>query len=344
MGLKQNGEFGFIEQIAQLFGHLNRKGWEGIGDDCAVIPCRDGQSLVITTDLLVEGTHFLFDKISPEALGYKSLAVNLSDVASMGARPAASFLSLSLSGRTDDAWRRSFLEGYHSLSVAHNVALLGGDTAKSAGQLFISITALGIVPDTNIKRRSGARAGDRIFVTSTLGDAAAGWEIIRRGAPGDEHEKWLADRHNRPKIAVEEGIWLGEQQCVHAMMDVSDGVASDLRHIMRRSSVGAAVHLDKIPLSVQILHVGGKNRWNLPEMAVGKGEDYCLLFTVAESGAEELKSEYLKKFKKEIFEIGRITPLETEGREQKTVSSPVEIVWMENGVPVEFNAEGFTHF
>ena len=148
-------EFGFIDHIKELFATLPDNGFEGIGDDCAVLPVGEGESLVFTTDMLAEGVHFLRSATSPRELGRKSLAVNLSDVASMGARPVATLLSLSLPTDTAGTWAEEFMVGYRELSEAFGVTLAGGDTTRSAAGITINVTAIGRIADAHIKRRSG---------------------------------------------------------------------------------------------------------------------------------------------------------------------------------------------
>ena len=221
-------EFGFIDHIKELFAALPDNGFEGIGDDCAVLPVGEGESLVFTTDMLAEGVHFLRPATSPRELGRKSLAVNLSDVASMGARPVATLLSLSLPADTAGTWAEEFMLGYRELSEAFGVTLAGGDTTRSAAGITINVTAIGRIADAHIKRRSGARPGDAILVAGELGLSGAGLHDILAG----RYDTPAAAAHRNPLPQVAEGIWLGARSEVHAMMDLSDGLASDIRHIM----------------------------------------------------------------------------------------------------------------
>ena len=162
MDLSGLGEFGLIGLIRERFASIPSHGCEGIGDDCAVLPLNTTESMVVTTDLLVEDIHFLRDRITPEQLGRKSLAVNLSDVASMGARPVATLLSLSLPTDTAGTWAEEFMLGYRELSEAFGVTLAGGDTTRSLSGLTINVTAIGRAADAHLKRRSDARPGDAI--------------------------------------------------------------------------------------------------------------------------------------------------------------------------------------
>ena len=230
-------EFGFIDRIKDLFATLPDNGFEGIGDDCAILPVGGGESLVFTTDMLAEGVHFLRAATSSRELGRKSLAVNLSDVASMGARPVATLLSLSLPDDATGTWAEEFMQGYRELSQEFGVTLAGGDTTRSAAGITINVTAIGRAADTHIKRRSGARPGDVIFTAGALGASGTGLRDILAG----RYDTPAAAVHRNPRPQVAEGVWLGQRHEVHAMMDISDGLASDIRHIMERSGVGAAI-------------------------------------------------------------------------------------------------------
>ena len=314
MDLSGLGEFGLIELIRERFASIPSHGCEGIGDDCAVLPLNTTESMVVTTDLLVEDIHFLRDRITPEQLGRKSLAVNLSDVAAMGAAPVASFLSLSLPPGVTGVWIDAFLAGYHALSTQFGVPLLGGDTTSARDRLTVSVTAIGRAENTHLKRRGDAKPGDRIFVTGYLGDSAQGLQDMLSG-----RDTPFIALHNKPEPFVNEGIWLGGRNEVHAMMDISDGIASDLLHILQMSGVGAEVSLDMIPTNTPI------------ELAVAGGEDYKLLLTADVGAAARLAEDYKAKFGEPLYEIGRIVA----GEESR---------WLDRGNPVLLECEGFAHF
>ena len=311
-------EFGLIEYVARLFGDVDRQGWESIGDDCTVLPIGGGEVLVMTTDMLQEDVHFLRGATSAYELGRKSLTVNLSDVAAMGIKPVAALLSLALPSDATDEWAKEFLDGFHSLAAEHEVALVGGDTTSSKSGISINVVAIGRGKAECVKRRVAAQAGDVIFVGDKLGASALGLKDILRG----EYATSLADIHRNPVAQIAEGEWLGTREEVHAMMDLSDGLASDLCHILKLSHCGAEVDVEAIPA------VEGD-----VESAVCGGEDYKLLFTVAESAAEQLKQDFREHFGKEIYPVGRIT-----------ASSEAEICWMENGRKITPQWRGFSHF
>ena len=284
-------EFGLIDTIRDMFAAIPRNGFDGIGDDCTVFPLGSGESLVFTADLLAENIHFLRRATSARELGRKSLAVNLSDVAAMGARPIATLLSLAIPHDLPEGWIEDFMEGYRDLSAQYDVGLVGGDTTASDSGLVVNVTAIGRLADSHIKRRSDARPGDLIAVGGSLGESGAGLRDILAG----RYDTPLAQIHRNPAPQVAEGIWLGERPEVHAMMDISDGIASDLRHILHRSGVGAEVDTECIPTPVDL------------ETAVSGGEDYKLLFTVAPESANTLLSNYRLRFGDEFHFIGRIT-------------------------------------
>ena len=227
------GEFGLIDRIRARFPAP--EGVTSIGDDCAVLPQKDGMETLVSTDMLVEGTHFLRDDIPPYRLGWKSAAVNLSDIAAMGGSPVGTFLSVALPAGLETAWVDEFLRGYADLCSRFGTPLLGGDTTASPDRICINVAVLGECPAGGARRRSGALPGDLVCVTGTLGDSAAGLKAILEGVERDADVQALIDRHYLPLPRVEEGLRLAATPGVHAMMDLSDGLGSDLRHILEAS-------------------------------------------------------------------------------------------------------------
>jgi thiamine-monophosphate kinase len=244
----------------------------GIGDDAALLRPPAGQLLAVTSDLLVSGVHFLPD-VDPHALGHKALAVNLSDLAAMGAEPAWFLLNLVLP-EADTHWLERFCRGMFDLARTQNVQLVGGDTSR--GPLAIGIEAHGFVPEAAALRRSGAKTGDRIYVTGTLGDAALALQHRLGKHRLSEHDfTALSGRLDRPTPRVREGMAL--RGLAHSAIDLSDGLLADLGHILEMSRVGARIFLDKIPVSpVSREHIG-RSGW---ETALAMGDDYELCFTV----------------------------------------------------------------
>ena len=283
MKMQQLGEFGLIDRIRKMTS-VPDPSWVGIGDDCAVIPLSPetggapASDLLVSTDMLVEGTHFLMEDISPRQLGWKSAAVNISDIAAMGGKPIATFLSLALPKTLPEQWMQEFMEGYNGISEKFGAALLGGDTTCSPDRICINVTVLGTCPRGKAKLRSAARPGDLVCVTGTLGDSAAGLKLILGGQNGAAPR--LMDRHYTPTPRVEEGLALSCLPGVHAMMDISDGVGSDLRHILDESGVGARIDTGKLPISKELQDLCIKKGWDPRELALCGGEDYELLFTM----------------------------------------------------------------
>ena len=288
--MRMFGEFDFIEGIRSMFENVPRNGFEGIGDDCAVLPMGD-EALVFTSDMLNEGVHFLTDRSTAYQIGYKSLMVNISDVAAMGAKPVATLLSLALPEERFGEWSKSFMEGYYEASKKYGVKLVGGDTTKSESGVCISVTAIGRAPKANLKRRSKAKTGDVVMVPGELGASAAGLRDVLAGKLRTRNAKI----HLMPEAQVREGEWLGKQTAVHAMCDISDGVASDLQHILDESKKSAIV---------SALPVAKGANWN---DAFGGGEDYKLLITVDKSQADDLAKRFERKFGTPLYNIGRIT-------------------------------------
>jgi len=273
MKLSRLGEFGLIERIRRMTA-TGPSVRIGIGDDCAWVKHAAGSSL-ITADLLIEGVHFDLKWTSLFALGYKSLAVNLSDIAAMGGVPAYAIVSLGIPATFASQQIDEFYRGFNSLARKHQVALIGGDT-NSSPTLIVSVCLIG-APLARPVRRSGAKAGDDIYVTGTLGDSALGLEQLRKNARGANSlavRKLLA-RHHRPTPRLSAGALLAREKLATAMIDVSDGLLQDLGHICKASHTGAVIFNEQLPLSAAYRALSGKNR---TRFALGGGEDYELLF------------------------------------------------------------------
>ena len=310
----KKSEFGFIGDIATMFGALPHHGFEPIGDDCTVLPMGD-EALVMTTDMLIEDVHFLREVSTPEEVGIKSLMVNISDVAAMGAKPVATLLSIALPESAQGEWSEAFMRGYHEASAKEGVALVGGDTTASKDKIAINVVAIGRAPMANIKRRSAAEVGDIVAVTGKLGISSKGLVDIMFG----DINTAAAKAHRRAQARTTEGLWLGTRKEVHAMMDISDGIASDIKHIMELSNVGATIELEKIPTDYDIRY------------ATTGGEDYELLLTVDKEKFDALAEEFERATGTRLTAIGRIT-------------EDGELRWLENGSPTEMELRGFTHF
>lgn len=291
------GEFEFIDGIRRMFPAP--EGMEGIGDDCAVIPQHSGFETLVSTDMLVEGSHFLLDDITPWQLGWKSAASNFSDIAAMGGEPVGSFLAVALPQDLPEGWTDSFIDGYKAISEQYGFPLLGGDTTASQDRLCICITVLGRAPEGRSKKRGSARPGDLICVTGTLGDSGAGLQAILKGVKRDETVEKLIERHYLPHPRIPEAIRLASYEGVHAMMDISDGVGSDIRHILEESGTGAVIDIQALPISEGAKAFCKGQGLDPVEIALCGGEDYELLFTVTQEVEETLGVQHTV--------IGRIT-------------------------------------
>jgi thiamine-monophosphate kinase len=272
--LKELGEFGLIGRIA---ARVRRKGDVkiGIGDDAAAIEPTAGFLSLITTDMLLEGIHFDLSLCDPVTLGRKSLSVNLSDIAAMGGIPRHFLLSLAVPKHFSVEFLDDFIEGVLQRGDQFGVTLIGGDTSSSQTGLVISITVIGEQAPDLIVKRCGARPGDLIYVTGTIGDAALGFALLKAGV----RDGAAAARHLDPVPRVREGIKLAEAGIPTAMIDISDGLLSDLGHILALSGVGARLNLEKLPLSDDYRE---KQPLFLDDpllLPLSGGEDYELLFT-----------------------------------------------------------------
>lgn len=266
-------EFGLIKKYFETQPIQQKNVVIGIGDDAAVVNIPTGHQLVITTDTLVSGVHFP-ETTTAHDIGFKSLAVNLSDLAAMGATPAWVTLSLTLPS-ADENWLKEFCQGFYSLTSRYQTQLIGGDL--SSGPLSITVGAFGFIPNHQAITRSQAKPGDLVYVTHTLGDAALGLLYLQEKINLSASEsKAMLLKLNRPEPQIEIGIKL--RNIASSAIDISDGLAADLGHILENSHVGAEINLEKIPIGKSLLNVLSKN--DALSLALSGGDDYQLCFTV----------------------------------------------------------------
>lgn len=305
-------EFDFIKKIRKLAEARTPPAGLvcGIGDDAAVLKSFVGTDIVVSTDLLVEEVDFRRDATHPNLLGHKALAVSLSDIAAMGARPRWALLSI---GVPTDIWQSDFLdkfyEGFFQLADRYGVGLIGGDVSRTPEKIVIDSIVIGECLLDRELYRSGAEAGDQIYVTGFLGDAAAGLRLIERGAqlhsptssetvPASIEEAggkihpvdYLLLRQLRPEPRVGWGLLLGEKQLATAMIDISDGLSSDLNHLCTESKVGALIDASRIPIDPLVKDLSGRRALDPLMLALHGGEDFELLFTVKLDNAVKLPS------------------------------------------------------
>lgn len=253
----------------------------GVGDDCALLQPPAGSSLAVSMDTLVEGRHFSAGT-DPGSLGHKALAVNLSDLAAMGAEPAWATLALTLPN-ADTTWLAAFVEGFAALAAEHAVQLVGGDMTR--GPLSITVQVHGFVDPASALKRGGGSAGDRLFLSGCVGDAGLALLRAQETTPLEADERYLRDRLDRPTPRVALGRLLAGR--ASAAIDVSDGLIADLGHICTAGGTGARVELDRLPLSPAVSAECGRGNWR---PALAGGDDYELLFSVAPARVQSLLS------------------------------------------------------
>ena len=295
-------EFQFLESIRNKF-NLSKT-----GDDCAVLPKDAETDLVITTDLLIEDVDFRLEWTKPEFVGHKALAVSLSDVAAMGAKPVWSMLSI---GVPEKIWKTDFVErfydGYFALAKEFNVELVGGDVSKTPKKIVIDSIVAGEIQKGKAVLRSTAKVGDSIFVTGKLGGATGGLKLLENGERFDKNNsnasfEKLILRQLKPTPQVKIGQFLAENNLATSMIDLSDGLSSDLHHICDASEVGAKIYAEKIPFNKNLREISSENL-DFLDFALHGGEDFELLFTANE---KKMKKFLQKKFG-QFHHIGRIT-------------------------------------
>ncbi|MEJ2071739.1 MAG: thiamine-phosphate kinase [Syntrophobacterales bacterium] len=281
----------------------------GIADDCAALDLGGPDYLLWTMDTLMDGVHFDLAYTSLSLLGRKSLAVNLSDIAAMGGKPAYALLSLGWPPGRDLASALQFGEGLAACARNYEVTVIGGDTVSSTLGVAVAVTILGRVPKTEMLRRSGAKLGDRVYVTGTLGDSAAGLEILRRKLDVDPSlREPLIRAHLDPQPQMAAGRLLAQAGLATACIDLSDGVATDLYHICRLNGVGARVAAENLPLSPGVRPVARMLGKDPEELALQGGEDYQLLFTSSPAQASRVPETFTQAGLEAPSHIGEISP------------------------------------
>lgn len=333
MKLKDIGEFGFIDKIKN--GCLIRGDGvvQAIGDDAAAFELAKGHLTLVTTDLLVERIHFLRDATTGFNLGCKALAVNLSDIAAMGGIAREAFISIAIPVDCDLGFLEDLYKGLRHMAGRFDVNLLGGDTTNSKTDLVINVGLVGSVPAHQMLTRSAAKPGDRIFSTGFIGDSRAGLHLVLNEIdPVTDDHRALFNAHIRPYPFLAEGRYLAEQPGLHAAIDVSDGLSSDLMHILSASQVGAKLWRERIPISPPLKRFCGQFSFDAVDYALTGGEDYTLMVTMAKDQAKTVQKSYETHFGKPLFEIGEITD-----------SGRMELV-DSKGIAAPIAAKGWNHF
>lgn len=324
-------ERGFIDRVRGLAAAGGSKLQRSIGDDCAVFAPPAGHSLLVTTDTMVEGIHFDAGWHPFELLGRKAAAVNLSDIAAMGGSPLYALLSLAAPARTDEERLDRFMSGFLTVLSEHGTILIGGDTVRGE-QLVFSVTLIGSAEPDRILYRSGAKAGDLLWVSGHLGEAAAGLELCRRGDDAGDRWPQLVRAHLDPQPQLDLGRFLAETGKVHAMMDLSDGLATDLAHLCKESGLGAEIEAGSLPLSQALVEAAVHLGRPAGELALTGGEDYGLLFATARAARESLPAQVKAATGIEIHCVGR------------TVAGPFGVWLLADGARRDISYQGYDHF
>jgi thiamine-monophosphate kinase len=331
-----SGEFDFIQQIRSRTSSQANHLICGIGDDAAIIEQRTGCETLISTDLLMENVHFSLEYFPPSALGHKTLAVSLSDIAAMGGRPQYALLSLGIPKTLSPAKKfwQEFFDGYFTLADEHKVTLIGGDTSSSPDKLVIDSIVMGQCEQRQAIRRSGAKVGDAIYVTGKLGASAAGLKLFQQGiGPGNavSAQRELLKAHLWPQPRVEFAKYLVAICHIHSMTDVSDGLAQDLSHLCTESRVSAILDAEKIPIAEGVGKVA-KNKAQAFDLAISGGEDYELLFTTEPDNDRSLRQ----------FSLQIAVPITRLGEIIAPENSPLFLRRADKITPLA--ARGFDHF
>jgi len=311
--LSQPGEFQLIQSLPRRFSTQGFRPIVGNGDDAAVLPSSSSQHTVISTDLLIENIHFTRKTATFYDIGYKAAAANLSDIAAMGATPTAIFVAIALPPSFIEEDWHEFYRGLAIPCQPYKVQLLGGDTSSSPTSLFIAITIMGQVAPGHILTRHGARKGDLIYVSGTLGDSAAGLAYLKtyqhppRILSLPKSRQYLVQRHLQPTPRITLGQLLASRPFASAALDLSDGLSGDLRHLCEHSQVGALIYNARIPMSEQIKNYAKRIHTTPLHWALHGGEDYELLFTLSPKWQHELEK-MAKKRRIPITQIGVIQP------------------------------------
>jgi thiamine-monophosphate kinase len=330
MKLKEIGEFGFINRIKGGCFIREQNVIKAIGDDCCVYRTSGNLVSLFTTDMLVENIHFLRGPMPPFKLGRKSLAVNISDIAAMGGIPREAVISIAIPSDLEVEYLDAVYEGIKSMAREFDVNLLGGDTTSSPSDLVINIALVGEIAEDEVLYRSGAKPGDVVFLTGPVGSSAAGLDILLSKR---EVDCWgeLLEAHFDPQPHVKAGRIIAGLKCANSMIDVSDGVASDLGHICEESGVGAIIEEDRMPVTGLFRKYVSEFSLNFEHLSLHVGEDYVLLGTAPEESTAAIERA-LKSAGCDYFAIGKM--VDGGGIRMKGRSGDIR----------EISASGYDHF
>ncbi len=287
------GEFELLAQIKQQLATSSPHVILGIGDDAAAFSLPEARLGLLSSDLLLQGVHFDLSYTTPYQLGQKALAVNISDIAAMGGVPCYALVSMALPGDCPVAWISEFYNGLKALGEKYETAIIGGDTSASPNIIMISISIWGEVEAELLLSRRGAKPGDQVLVTGNLGEAAAGLALLKANKQSSYPD--LVQRQLTPIPRCSEALIIAHGRWASSMIDVSDGLVSDIKQLARESNVGAEIWLDKLPISQAVAEVAGQLGVSAYELAISGGEDYELLFSVPPNKLNHLLQEFTRQ-------------------------------------------------
>ncbi len=335
MRISELGEFPLIDRVERIIATEHPDVVVGIGDDVAVLSCEGDELILATVDSQVEDVHFLRHHITPRQLGRRALAINVSDIAATGGRPTVALVSLALPADTDVDWVDELYRGMREETDHSGLAIAGGNMARSPGGIFIDITVLGRVRREHLLLRSGARPGDQVLVTGSLGDAAAGLSLTLEPqlSIASAEREYLMTRFFTPTPRVREAAAIARSGGATAMLDLSDGLSSDAGHICDRSQVGVRIWAERLPISPaarQVAQLTGRAPWVL---ALEGGEDYELCLTAPPEAAGQIVSGVKQETGTPVTAVGEILPAEAGRR-----------LVLPDGAEVPLQARGWEHF
>jgi thiamine-monophosphate kinase len=306
------GEFPLIERLGQIIATERPDLLVGLGDDVAVLALPGDELLLATIDIQIERVHFLPELITPEQLGARALAINLSDIAAMGGQPWFALVSLALPEATEVEWLEQLYRGMRAAADRFGVAVVGGNISRARSDIAVDVALLGRIRREQLLTRAGAQPGDRVLVTGHLGEAAAGLQLARHPefAPDPTDREFLLGRYLAPTPRVPEAALIAGQRQATAMIDLSDGLSSDIGHICEQSRVGVRIWAAELPIPPAVQQVAG---WlNQPpwQLALAGGDDYELCFTAPAAAADELAALVARETGTPVTIVGEILPAE----------------------------------
>jgi thiamine-monophosphate kinase len=310
MRVGELGEFALIARLQRrLPGVMPPHVVCGVGDDCAVLRPAAGMDLLLTTDTQEEGVHFRRDWASPEDIGWRCLAVNVSDIAAMGGSPLGAVVALSLPATLAVAFVEALYDGMQAVAQRYDCPVIGGNISQRADTLSVTITVAGQVPRGQSALRSGARVGDEIWVTGDLGGAKAGLEVLSHaeavaGLPTAD----VLRRYRRPQPRLAEAQFLRQQVSLHSLLDLSDGLSSDLRHVCEASGVGAELQVAAIPITEEVAQIARALQVEPLQFALHGGEDFELCLTAPAGSITPIREVFTQQFHCQLTRVGAIQP------------------------------------